>query len=55
MWSEYFQQEVDNIEGANVKGSRIIVRFDDGKLIDLPSCWVVPVNDGSDKLKSSEM
>ena len=55
MWSKYFQQEVDKIEGKNIEGSRVIVEFDNGKLIDLPICWIEPVNDDHDKLKSSEM
>lgn len=40
MWSTHFNCEVDNIEGENIEGPRIIVRHNNGKTVELPSSWV---------------
>lgn len=54
MWSEHFQTEVDFIDGKDIPGPRFIVRLQDGRLIELPKSWVVPIND-KNKIKPEKM
>ena len=48
-------QTIFNKKLIRLKGLRVIVEFDNGKLIDLPICWIEPINDENDNLKSSKM
>ncbi len=50
-WSETFQQYVDDIEGEDVPGQRVLVQIADD-LVDLPASWVESIvetqDDGED-------
>lgn len=53
MWSTHFQFEVDQIEGENIEGPRVIVQHKDGTTRELPRSWVKLVS--KEPSKKSEM
>ena len=40
IWSETFEQYVDSIDGIDIPGKRILLKTEDGRLIDITLTWV---------------
>ena len=40
IWSETFEQYVDSIDGIDIPGKRILLKTEDGRLIDITLAWV---------------
>ena len=40
VWSEQFDCNVNAIEGIDIPGERVLIKFDDDFLIEVPVSWV---------------
>ena len=40
VWSEHFNLNVNVIEGKDIEGERVLIKFDDDFLLEVPVSWV---------------